>query len=397
VRIKLTPATIAKLATPGIYWDETMAGFGVVVTRALHKSFCVQYRNGAGISRRATLKLVLGLEKARREAQIIRGKVAQGLDPVDAKRAERRAIKTTLRAIFDDYERIEGGKLRSAASRRAAFARDVLPTLGNRPIKEIRRGEIVALLDRIQAAKGPRTANVALTLLNRTMTWHAVRDETFVNPIVEGMSREEAGARERVLSDDEMQALWKATADQADPFNRMARLLLLTACRRDEVGAMRWSEIKGSEWSIPSSRYKSAIEHVIPLSEAARAVLAGASKIAGEADWVFTTDGRTRIGSFNRRKKALDARMAAAAGVDSLPRWTLHDLRRSARSLMSRAGVPADHAERALGHKMPTLRGTYDRHSFIEEKRQAFEVLAAQVERILNPAPANVVPFRGAV
>jgi hypothetical protein len=73
-----------------------------------------------------------------------------------------------------------------------------------------------------------------------------------------------------------------------------------------------------------------------------------------------------------------------------LPRWTLHDLRRTARSLMSRAGVPSDHAERCLGHVLPGIRGTYDRHEYLAEKRRAFDALAAQIDRVVNPAK-NVV------
>jgi integrase len=392
MQIKLTPSVIDKLATPGVYWDMALPGFGVVVTPGGHKSFVVQYRNAVGRSRRETLKRVLGLDGARREARKIQGDVERGLDPVGEKQATRRMVKVMLKGVFDDYERLEGGKLRSAGARRAVFARHLLRPLGYRPIKEIRRGEIVALLDDIQAGTGPRTANIVLMLLRRVMTWHAVRDETFVNPIVKGMDRQEAGARDRVLSDDEIRALWNATADQNDPFNRLVRFALLTATRRDEAGTMRWQEVREGVWSIPASRYKTNVEMVVPLSDAAQAVLFSAPKIGGN-DWAFTIDGKSRIGGFSRRKKALDARIRAA-GVGKMPPWTLHDLRRTARSLMSRAGVPADHAERCLGHVIGGVRGVYDRHEFSREKREAFEALAAQIARILNPTD-NVVPLRG--
>jgi len=101
-------------------------------------------------------------------------------------------------------------------------------------------------------------------------------------------------------------------------------------------------------------------------------------------DLFFTTDGKRPLGAFSKYKRKLDGAILAA-DAKPLPRWTLHDLRRTARSLMSRAGVPSDHAERCLGHVMPGVRGTYDRHEYHEEKRRAFEVLAAQIERILNP------------
>jgi len=142
----------------------------------------------------------------------------------------------------------------------------------------------------------------------------------------------------------------------------------------------------------------------LPLSGAAQAALAGMPKI-GTKGWVFTLGGRTKFGGFAKHKADLDVRMLATLrrtavergeepeGV-GLPRWVVHDLRRTARSLMSRAGVSADHAERCLGHVIGGVRGVYDRHAFSREKRDAFEALAAQIERILNPTD-NVVALRG--
>jgi integrase len=114
------------------------------------------------------------------------------------------------------------------------------------------------------------------------------------------------------------------------------------------------------------------------------AVLAKVPQI-GNSDFVFTTDGKTSISGFSKFKRAFDL----ASGVSG---WTLHDLRRTARSLMSRAGVPSDHAERALGHAIGGIRSTYDRHEFYREKKHAFAALADQIDRILRPQD-NVIPF----
>ena len=100
---------------------------------------------------------------------------------------------------------------------------------------------------------------------------------------------------------------------------------------------------------------------------------------------MFTSRGRVALSGLSGRKAEFD-RLCGVSG------WTLHDLRRTARSLMSRAGVNSDHAERCLGHVIGGVRGTYDRHEYYEEKRHAFEALAAQIERILNPIE-NVVPM----
>src|SRR6516162_5411349 len=132
---------------------------------------------------------------------------------------------------------------------------------------------------------------------------------------------------------------------------------------------MKRSEVDGDVWTIPASRYKGNHDHAVPLSKAAQKIIAAMPVIDG-SDLVFTNDGWRPV-SPSRLKAQLDAESGVAG-------WVLHDLRRSARSLMSRAGVNADVAEMCLGHVLRGVRGIYDRHSYSAEKRQAFETLAAQ-------------------
>jgi integrase len=147
---------------------------------------------------------------------------------------------------------------------------------------------------------------------------------------------------------------------------------------------MTWGELEGGDWSLPASRNKVKVDLIRPLSPSAQAVLDKLPRI-GERGFVFTTGGDRPIGGFSKFKRGFDK----SCGVTG---WRIHDLRRSARSLMSRAGVDADHAERALGHVIGGVRATYDRHAFLAEKRRAFEALAMLVERIVNPQP-SVVPL----
>jgi integrase len=148
------------------------------------------------------------------------------------------------------------------------------------------------------------------------------------------------------------------------------------------------AEVSEKAWTIPGARYKTKIDHVIPLTEAARGAIERLPKIAG-ATFVFSGDGKRAFSGYSKAK----ARFDKACGVTG---WTLHDLRRTARSLMSRAGVNADIAERCLGHVISGVRGTYDRHAYFDEKKQALEALAALIGRIVSPPAGNVVSIEAA-
>jgi integrase len=164
---------------------------------------------------------------------------------------------------------------------------------------------------------------------------------------------------------------------------------------------MNSAELEGDNWTIPGGRYKTKLDHVIPLAPQARALIGEKPEgLTGSSWFIFsTTGGKKGFSGFSKLKRELDAKIAKirkAEGREKMPGWTLHDLRRTARSLMSRAKVPTDHAERALGHVIGGVRGTYDRYEYHAEKKQAFEALAGQIDRIVNPQD-NVIPFKAEV
>jgi integrase len=150
-------------------------------------------------------------------------------------------------------------------------------------------------------------------------------------------------------------------------------------------------------WTIPAERYKSKRPNFVPLSQAALAVIAAQPRY-DDCDYVFPSRAKTPYSGFSKSKAKLDKATLAAmkkqakkgAKLEPIPNWTLHDLRRTAKTLMARAGVRPDISERVLGHVIAGVEGTYDRHSYADEKRGALEKLAEMVERILNPLPANV-------
>jgi integrase len=413
MRQKLTPAFVMKVTpvdTNQIYWDAELRGFGLLVLPSGEKRYVIQYR-AAGRSRRLTFKPGLTLTDARKEAKAKLGDVAKGKDPLAERRRQEGEAANTLKAVTEEFLKREAGmkrdadgkatfsgKLRSAPQRLQIFERLVYPVLGGRQIDSIKRKEIVRMLDRIEDENGPSMAHLTLAFLSKLFNWHASRDDEFKSPIVRGMGRVKPGehARDRVLSDDELRAVWQAAESMSGPFGRYVRFLVLTATRRDEAADMRRDEIFNGDWIVPADRMKGKRDHLVPLSAAAKAIIDGMPKLG---PYVFTSDGRGPIRGFTKRKAKFDDAVLAELGkhdpeAKTLPNWTLHDLRRTARSLMSKAGVEADIAERCLAHKIGGVRGIYDRYAYHKEKAHAFEALAAMVDRIVNPPAANVVSLR---
>jgi integrase len=358
-------------------------GLYVVVQPSGARSYAVRYRYG-GKTRKLTLPGGIGLAAARREAADALYQVEQGKDPavarVQQRQAQRLADADTFAAIATEYFRREGRGLRSARRRQQTIDRLVIPAIGVRPIGAIKRSEIVRLLDQVEENNGPSMADDVLAFTRKIMNWHATRSDEFRSPIVRGMARTKPKerARSRILTDDELRRVLTTAAGQPGAVPAWIQFLLYTACRRDEARSMTWAELDGSDWVLPAARNKVKVDLIRPLSPAALDILRRVPRIEGSA-YVFSTTGRVPISDSSRAKKQFDK----ATGVYE---WTWHDLRRTARSLMSRAGVNSDHAERCLGHVIGGVRGTYDRHEYYAEKQQAYAALAAQIDRIVNPS-----------
>jgi integrase len=364
------------------YFDDKTPGLALRVSKSGLKSWTFHFTH-AGKRNRLTFGNypAISLAAARTKADEARSAVADGTDP-------RLLRGGTLRAIAEDYQKREGNKLRSAGWQQWALERHVYPVLGNRPIGDIRRSEIVRWLDDIEANAGAPMADRALATVRKIMNWHAIRSDDFRSPIVRGMTRSKAGPRERTLSDDELRVVWK-TAGDAGVFGNYLRFLLLTAARKSEAADLAWDELAGGDWTLPAARNKTKMDLVRPLSKRAQSMLP-----KPESKFVFSKGGRSinkRLANYKHDFDimVLDELWKTDRTAQPLPRWTLHDLRRTARSLMSRAGVPTDHAERCLGHVIGGVRGVYDRHEYHREKARAFEALASLIKQIISDSGAD--------
>jgi integrase len=380
--------------------DPGARGLYAIVEPSGYKSFCVRFRFG-GKPRELALGNV-SLSIARKQCADALHEVAQGRDPSlakrEAKQARREEEATTFQSVALKYFKIKAGmrgegdeitfddKMRTAHRRLADTQRLIFPVLGNRPIAEIKRSQIVDLLDTIQTENGSVMADRTLGTIRAIMNWHASRADDFRSPIVRGMSRTSntENARQRILNNQEIQAIWHTSSGMKGSFPALVRFLLLTGARRSEAAGMPWDELHGTDWLLPASRNKTNLDLVRPLSPAALAVIESQPH---DGNYVFAGPRGNAIVSFSQFKRDLDQ----ASGTSG---WTLHDLRRTARSLLSRAGISADHAERYLGHVIGGVRGVYDRHEFYNEKKHAYDALAALIERIVDPPEGDkVVPL----
>jgi integrase len=327
------------------------------------------------------------LDAARGKAREARKALEDDKDPRIAL-----APPETIAAVCEEYLKHEQARLRSGVVRAQRMDRLISKgVLGPIPIRELRRSDVTKWLDDVRIAssqrragraKGTATAHQALAFLNVVCNWYERRNDDFVSPIRRGMSPHKLVARARVLTDDEIRSIWQATGD-GSAFGRMVRFLLLTACRRDEARNLTGSELSGTDWALPALRNKVGVELLRPLPPLALAQINGHST----GPFIFSNDGGA---SALRNMDWPKAQLDKACGVTG---WTLHDLRRTARSLMSRAGIASDHAEMVLGHVLKGVRQIYDRHSYAEEKRQALLALAMLIDRIVTNKP-NVLPLR---
>jgi integrase len=323
-------------------------------------------------------------------------KIGGAFDP-DADEKDREQKHPGLLDMFVERYCLKEKALKSADQYASTFRRLVAPDIGDLPVfgeSRLRRSHVVDMLDEIEDESGPVMADRTLAYLRKAFNWFAARNEDFTNPIVKGLREISTNSRNRILNDEEIRDVWAAldvVKDVPACYPRFVKTLLLTATRRNEAALMHTIEIDGNDWTIPAERYKTKLDHLVPLSESARELISGKPAGANGNSWfVFSTTGGAKgFSGFSKAKRELDkaiAKVRAEAQREPMPHWVLHDLRRTGRSLMSRAGVPSDHAERCLGHVIGGVRGVYDRYEYLDEKRRAFDALADLVSRILKPS-----------
>jgi integrase len=306
------------------------------------------------------------------------------------KAGEDRAGPQSFETIAEQWMKrhVEAKGLRSSRHIKGYLDRHVLPAWGGREFESIRRGDVAALLDGIEDRSGQTSADYTLRIVSAVCNWYATRHENYSSPVVKGMARSnpKERARSRILSDDEIRSIWNR-AEANGTFGGFVRLLLLTGQRRDKVRKLRWDDLTADgAWIIETEKREKGNAGELVLPQVALDIISAQPRLAGNP-FVFAGRRALPMIGISGRKETFCAKLP------SMPNWTLHDLRRTSRSLMSRAGVSRDVAERVLGHAIAGVEGTYDRHRYTEEKAHALKALAALIETIVNPPSSNVIPL----
>ncbi len=255
-----------------------------------------------------------------------------------------------------------------------------IPVWSERDIRSIGRDEVARVLDAIVQRGNPSAANHALAAVRKFFNWCIERGIVETSPC-NNISRPGAVvARERVLDDAELAAVWSVTATLGYPYGTIVQLLILTAQRRGEVTGMRWSELDLAKalWTMPGARTKNKRRHVVPLSPLSICILDALPRL--HDDLVFPARGRetTNFSGFSKLKRQIDV----ATGVDD---WTLHDLRRTAATGMAGLGVAPHVVERLLNHVSGTfggVAGIYNRFEYLDPMRSAAEAWSHHVQAL---------------
>jgi integrase len=316
---------------------------------------------------------LIGIEEARAKAREIINRVKTG-QRVDGPESFDTVANEWLK------RHVEAKGLRSEPAVRRNLRNHVLPAWGGRDFKSIGRTDVTKLCDAVEDNAGPVQADMILGTVTSIFKWFAKRNDNYNSPIISGMRRTSERARERILNDDEIRIIWsKATGT----FGDMVKMLFLTAQRREKVASMRWEDVSvDGTWSVKKNmRREKGTGGQLVLAAMAVDILAQRPRLEGNPH-VFAGRGDGYFIGWGKAKVIFDQ----ATGVTG---WTLHDLRRTARSLMSRAGVRPDIAERVLGHVQRGVVGTYDRHSYRDEKAQALRMLAGLIDNILRNDDAD--------
>ena len=383
--------------------DAMVPGLGIRTTDKGHKTFTLiaRYPGSPNPTRRALGEYgALTLEKARIKARRWHELLAAGRDPkVEEERQyreEQRRQASTFESVAEAFIADHVLTKRRGDEVARNIRREFISRWGARPISDVTRSDVIEMVKEVKK-RAPYQSRNLLGSLKTLFDW-GIEQDTYglesspCDRIKPGRLIGKKLARKRTLNDDELRLIWQATGKAGYPFGPLFRFLLLTGQRRAECGAATWSEIDLDKkiWTIPAERMKADAPHLVPLAPEAVELLKSLPRFKG--DYVFTTTGgKVPVGGFQKAKERLD-RLIRETGAE-VKGWRLHDLRRTMRTHLS--AIPSQDLVRELviSHTQDELHEVYDQYLYLDERRDLLDRWARRLWAIVEPPPANVVPF----
>jgi integrase len=413
-------------------WDTVVPGLGLRVTDTGQKTFALLARfpgsndnpktGMPNPTRRALGEYgEIGLADAREKARHWLALIREGKDPRDEeesrRRAEVRQRKNTFAHVAEDFIAEKLSTERRGKEVERDIRRDLIPALGVTPIHKISDLDVLPII-KAKKQHAPAQARNLLGTARRLFAW--AKDQRIyglvANPCSDLRPAKLIGDKRtgnRILSEDELFALWRTAKRMPYPCGPVYQTLILTALRLNEAADASWPEFdfRNRLWTIPDVRMKGkdgkARAHAVPLTEDLLQLLNSLPRF-NSGEYVFSTSFGTKpVWISSKIKAELDRRMlrtlralARRRGDDprkvTLPAFKNHDIRRTVRSQLSRLKVAEEVREAVLAHVRPGIKGVYDLHDYLDEKREALELWAARLRSIVAPPPANVVKIKKA-
>jgi integrase len=409
---KLLRAIAGKGAPHEPIWDQHIRGLVARIGDRGGISFsAVGRQRGGG---RVPIRLSIGrypivsLAEARERAKSLLRELYDGIDPRARRAAQQQAEagkreeETAKRASFfsvvaEDFIRRHLAGKRTARAIELRIRRELLLRWRDQPISEIKRPDVVGMIDAIVDRGHPEAARQSFVYARRLFHWavtrglleHAPTDHLNVADLI-GAKK----PRQRLLTDDELALVWRASETTTYPDGPYMMLLLLLGARRSELGNAVWAEfdLDKALWTIPPQRMKSDEGFVVPLPPKAVEILRALPRFA--SGYVFTARGNRPLNDFGAVKQRLDRCIAVLNDGRPMAAWTFHDARRTFRTGLSTLGVAPHIAELCLAHRQPGLARVYDLHKFEAEKRHALRAWTTRLLSIVELPPDKIVSLR---
>ena len=382
-----------------IRFDDIFRHFGVRVRKTQEgapprRTYIYQYKRRGRSNRIACGDVgAIPAKEARKIAEGYEAILLRGGDPAADRRVLLARGSNTLGNAIDLYLAAMAPKFKENTLRitRSYLTGDHWKKFRALPLDEITEQKVIERLDAIAAGAGPAAANKARDCLSRVYIWARKKRMCTTNPVANSDKQEENGERDRVLSDEEIAKLWQATEGDAD-YHQVVRLVLLTGCRRDEIGGLQWNEIDMEKRAITiaKERSKNGNAHLVPLCDLAFDILRSRRR---HGDNVFGR-GEKGFSSYSEPKRRLDEKLQFENP------WVLHDFRRTIATNLQRLGFAPEVSERVLNHTgraRSGVAGVYHLYDYAREKRLALAAWETHIRECIGQATgANVTPLRKA-